>query len=290
MKIVKFVLSSFLVFDFAGLSCSNAEGIAEKILEAKKRMGELEVQQTKMALQLAQEGQNLRQIENNAMLDTQNFITSEKDKAMQLKNAIDKINVLEKQQTDLQKQIQELTKVISDTRAQQRILQKQELDVNNEIPAEKTPLVENDNQNSLVSEDANLEGEQTKTDKLERSPEKDATDEEKADKAVSEQIADAETSSSENTIKSSSNVSESKTPSMKNSSSEKVKTDDANQSTDNQEDNDVRTSDEMTEESHNTIADAEKVINDAEEPIQSGEEETSDSDVSEKPSEESEEN
>lgn len=281
MKIVKFLLSSFLIFDLAGLSCSDAEGIAEKILEAKKRMGELEVHQTKIALQLAQEGQNLRQIENNAMLDTQNFITSEKDKAMQLKNAIDKIKVLEKQQTDLQKQIQELTKVISDTKAQQRRLQKQELDVNSEIPAEKTPLVENDNQNSSISEEDNSGEAQTKTDKLEKSPEKDETDEEKPDKEISEQIDDVETSS-ENTIKSSSDASESKTSSMNTSFLEEVKTDDVNQSTDNQEDNAVQKSAEMTEEVNNTIADAEKVINDAEERTQSEREKTSDSDVSEK--------
>lgn len=290
MRIVKFLLSGFLVFELAGLSCSNAEGIAEKILDAKKRMGELEVQQTKIALQLAQEGQNLRQIENNAMLDTQNFITSEKDKAMQLKNAIDKINVLEKQQTDLQKQIQELTKVISDTKAQQRRLQKQELDVNNEIPAEKAHLVENDNQNSSISEEVNSGGMQTKTDKLEKLPGKDAKDNEKPDKDISEQIAGA-APSSEKTIKYSSDVSASKTPSANASSSEEVKTDDVNQSADDKEEDTTRTSaDETMQEANDTIADAEKVINDAEEQTQSEGDKRSDSDISEKSSDEFEEN
>ena len=125
MRVTKFLLCSFLLSEFVGLSRADAGDIAEKILDAKKRMGELEVQHTKLALQLAQEGQNLKQIANNAMLDTQNFITSEKDKEEQLKNAITKINSLEKQQADLVAQVRKLNKTVSDTKEQQRKLQKQ---------------------------------------------------------------------------------------------------------------------------------------------------------------------
>ena len=142
MKVIRFLLGGFLLSEFVGLNCNATDDIADKILDAKKRVGELEVQHTKLALQLAQEGQHLKQIANNAMLDTQNFITSEKDKEEQLKNAITKINALEKQQADLVEQVKKLNKTISDTREQQRKMQKQELQ-QKRISRLDEPLIQN---------------------------------------------------------------------------------------------------------------------------------------------------
>lgn len=99
---------------------SSAGEIAEKIIDAKKKIGELEVQQTTIALQIAREGQNLKQIENNAMLDTQNFISSEKDKTSQLKTALEKIDELAKKQSDLIIQVEKLRAEISETKKQQK--------------------------------------------------------------------------------------------------------------------------------------------------------------------------
>ncbi len=113
---------------------SSAGEIAEKIIDAKKKIGELEVQQTTIALQLAREGQNLKQIENNAMLDTQNFISSEKDKTSQLKTALEKIDELAKKQSDLIIQVEKLRAEISETKEQQKKALAEEIKNSSEEP------------------------------------------------------------------------------------------------------------------------------------------------------------
>ena len=108
-------------------SYANAGDVTDMIIEAKKKVGELEVKQTQITLQLAQEGQALKQIENNAMLDTQNYITSEKDKIAQLKDAISKIEELGKKQDDLAKEVQELRAKVAETKEKQKQAQEKEL-------------------------------------------------------------------------------------------------------------------------------------------------------------------
>ena len=121
MKIAKILMLSVVC---ASLSYAD---IAENIVEAKKKVGELEAQYTELGLKIARESQKLRELQGNAMLDTQNFITSEKKKDAEVKELIAKVNSLEKKTDDLNREIQSLSGKVSDTADQQKESLRKEL-------------------------------------------------------------------------------------------------------------------------------------------------------------------
>ena len=91
-----------------GTHNSNADTVQDMIISAKEKLNAMAVEQTKISMNLAKQEQKLKQLEANAMMDTQNYMSPIGEKKEQISEVMQKLSSIEKEQGALTKQMQEL--------------------------------------------------------------------------------------------------------------------------------------------------------------------------------------